>query len=640
MDRAERDVLVAAPVTAGEVRVQHLVVVGAGRLRSEIRRRRVVGIRRRRHGRRGRVVVGVLRARIGVMRDIRQERRVEVAHVRRNRYRAREVALDETAFGHVLGQTTSRAGNEVAVRVGRDHRDVGHVPVDQEQSELRCCLELGRLPAPDSVPPVRRVEIGLAGGKASEQLAGRDRMLGRVELVLTQEHLVRSVGRVSLTLIDPRRVGVVRVLHIVCRLIAACRDIQRGACAHSHRRRRAVLQHAVGTGLVLCPREHHEALARGNLVTGSGLAVGAERDERIVGTQRYEHGAAALDGLVDAVIEELAEEREERVVRRREADVRRHVRNEERLVRRHAARGIGHDGRDRVGIGIRRACDDAVVALRAYRERRRLYSGRVGRRLVDDQVRDQARLRVEHEALLLRIRRTRNRAATRAEEISRAAFGCAEDGGRQPRERYVRGREVLATLEQVVARSIDRAQAVGGEPVWNLIRPGPDERLAVIRVSERTGVDRCPRVGVSLIGARVALGDLDLLENERQVGGRYREPLADRPWRGTRYVAVPARGHGGRSEADGSGQEAVHHRPHDALPARSPDQCRFRPREAAAYETTSVHCNPPQELPNGVARPPSRRPATATIRPRTFRNLLISLEKSAARDLAGRARRS
>ena len=32
VDRAERDVLVAATVTADEVRVQHLVVVGAGRL--------------------------------------------------------------------------------------------------------------------------------------------------------------------------------------------------------------------------------------------------------------------------------------------------------------------------------------------------------------------------------------------------------------------------------------------------------------------------------------------------------------------------------------------------------------------------------------------------------------------------------
>ena len=45
MDRAERDVLVAATVTADEVRVQHLVVVGAGRLIGEVGRRRVVRVR-------------------------------------------------------------------------------------------------------------------------------------------------------------------------------------------------------------------------------------------------------------------------------------------------------------------------------------------------------------------------------------------------------------------------------------------------------------------------------------------------------------------------------------------------------------------------------------------------------------------
>ncbi len=54
VDRAERDVLVAATVAAGEVRVQHLVVVGAGGLVGEVRRRRVVEIRRRCHRRRAR----------------------------------------------------------------------------------------------------------------------------------------------------------------------------------------------------------------------------------------------------------------------------------------------------------------------------------------------------------------------------------------------------------------------------------------------------------------------------------------------------------------------------------------------------------------------------------------------------------
>ena len=233
-------------------------------------------------------------------------------------------------------------------------------------------------------------------------------------------------------------------------------------------RRRAVSQHAVGAGLVLRPRQHHELLARRNLVARVGLAVGAERDQRIVSAQRHEHGAAALDGLVDAVVEELAEEREQRVVRRREADVRRHVRDEQRLVRGHAAGGNARDGRG-TRVGIRRARMHARVVLRAHRELGRGDGCRVGRRLVDDQVRDQAGLRS----------RTRSPSSARTTSSGwcrcqgrRSPSGClggAEDGGRQARERLVRGRELVAAREQVVARSIDRAQAVAGEPVRDLV---------------------------------------------------------------------------------------------------------------------------------------------------------------------------
>ena len=84
-----------------------------------------------------------------------------------------------------------------------------------------------------------------------------------------------------------------------------------------------------------------------------GLAVRAEGDQRVVGLQRHEDGAAALHGLVDTVVEELAEEGEQRVVRRRQADVGGDVRDEQRLVRRHAAAGNAVDRRDgrRVGVG-------------------------------------------------------------------------------------------------------------------------------------------------------------------------------------------------------------------------------------------------------------------------------------------------
>src|SRR2546421_264944 len=56
------------------------------------------------------------RARIGVVRDVGQERRVEVQDIRRHRHRVREVTLDETGLGHVLRQSAERARDELAVR--------------------------------------------------------------------------------------------------------------------------------------------------------------------------------------------------------------------------------------------------------------------------------------------------------------------------------------------------------------------------------------------------------------------------------------------------------------------------------------------------------------------------------------------
>ena len=174
----------------------------------------------------------------------------------------------------------------------------------------------------------------------------------------------------------------------------------------------------------------------------AGLAVRAERDQRIVGVQRHEHRAAALDGLIDAMVEELAEEREQRVVRRREADVRRHVRDEQRLVRWHAAGGHAGDGRRR---GSGSWCTDARPGCSACA--RGTAAAAMAAGLVD--VWSTIRFEitrgcvVEHEALLLRVRRARDRAAARTEEIGRATLGCAEERGRQARERLVRSRELV-----------------------------------------------------------------------------------------------------------------------------------------------------------------------------------------------------
>ena len=176
VDRAERDVLVAATVAAGEVRVQHLVVVGAGGLVGEVRRRRVVGIRRRRHRRRARVVVGVLRGRIGVVRDVRQERRVEIAA--RSRAPARGWrGCPRPGRSSVTYCGRPRAGPGMNLPYG-SAAIIGMLVTSLSTSSRPsfCCgLDLDCLPGADARAPVGRVQVGLAGVEPAQQLAGRDR---------------------------------------------------------------------------------------------------------------------------------------------------------------------------------------------------------------------------------------------------------------------------------------------------------------------------------------------------------------------------------------------------------------------------------------------------------------------------------
>src|SRR5262249_7965229 len=142
-------------------------------------------------------------------------------------------------------------------------------------------------------------------------------------LVLAQEDLVRGVRGVGLALVHPRSVGVVGVLDVVQALVATGRNVLlrrhgrgRGrvtdAGPRAGGRRRDVVQHAVRSGLVLGARQHHEGLVRRNLVTvlgkggvvavGPGDPVGTHGAQRVVRTQRDEHGATALLGLVDTVV--------------------------------------------------------------------------------------------------------------------------------------------------------------------------------------------------------------------------------------------------------------------------------------------------------------------------------------------------
>ena len=473
----------------------------------EVGRRCAVGVRD------GRDTGAWVRGRVGVVRDVGQERRVHVQHVRwhGNRTRARwciggAAALDETGCRHVLRQPSSGSGDELPVRVSCDHRDVRHVPVEEPEPEQARRLVLDRSPGGHTRAPVRGVEVCQASSQTAEELARRDGVSGGVVLVLPKEHLVGGVRGVRLALVDPGRVRVVGVL-----------DVVGGA------------QDAVRTGLVLRPGQHHEPQVRAQVV-GVAEDVVRPRDQRVVGVERHEDRATALDGLVDPVVEELAEEGEEGVVRRREADVRRDVGDVQGLERRHAARGNLDDRRGCSRRWVRRAREQARVALGPDRDPGCSHGGRVRRGLVDDQVADDPRLRVDDRALLLRVA---GRPGSTHREARRDRLGVLENWCGETREGRVRRAEVLPTGDQVVARAVDGPQTVGGQGIRDLIGSRPDERPAGVRGRERIGV---------------VLADLDLLEDERQVGRGDDKALAHGSRGGTGHDGGQARATG-RSRA-------------------------------------------------------------------------------------------
>ena len=209
--------------------------------------------------------------------------------------------------------------------VGTKQRNCTHVLVGQQDAKhLGLFLDL----APGGHA------AGLSA-TALDQLAGGVRDAVGVQRILAQEHLMGGVRRIGLVLVDERSRGVDGP-HVVRR-------------AHD----------AVGAGGDGGAGQHHE------------IRRATRHIQRIVGLKRDEHGAAAaLVDEIQAVIEELAEQREPRVERSRQPDVRGNVgdldvvavhRDAERLERRIAdhARGIqiGElDGmrRRRRGQGVQR----------------------------------------------------------------------------------------------------------------------------------------------------------------------------------------------------------------------------------------------------------------------------------------------
>ena len=241
---------------------------------------------------------------------------------------------------------------------------------------------------------------------------------------------------------------------------------------------------AIGSGQILRAGQHHE------------VGRGARHIERIIRRERNEDRAvgAVLADQVDAVVEELAEEREEAVGRRRQAGVGRDVGNEQALWQ--SGDGLAARG----GIGRRRevakrgdivsGAENAVRAgergagvvggaVDAVRARQRVVSiagaelaqlgllggerSRIRRGLIGDQIADRARRRVDDQSAGLR--------------VGGSCLRALEDRIGDGRERLQRRAEGVAAGSQVVVRASDftqsERQSTGGWPasaIWILVR--------------------------------------------------------------------------------------------------------------------------------------------------------------------------
>ena len=193
------------------------------------------------------------------------------------------------------------------------------------------------------------------------------------------------------------------------------------------------------------PRHDHEV----------GPAAGHK--QWIIGQQRNEDRAvAALGGEVKAVVEELAEEGEPRIERRRQAYVRGDVGDEVGQAVVVRAEHAIHPG----------ACDDLGTGRKGGRDCRRVVGGLVG-----DQVRDRARRGIEYRARRLQIRACDGGCIGRAIRIEAGAVGIEgnrlEHRCRHAREHRIGCAELVLAHHQMIERSVHRSQAEGHKRIWN-----------------------------------------------------------------------------------------------------------------------------------------------------------------------------
>ncbi|MNH00256.1 hypothetical protein D3C79_594440 [compost metagenome] len=317
------------------------------------------------------------------------------------------VALDQ--LGDVIGGASNAIGavvhahdhlrhavgsaQEVAVGIGGQQRHAMHVGIGQVDTQQVTGLGLDHRPGGHAtafaVAIVGGAELAIGAQiTVGDQAPGSHRVTCGVDRVFAQEHLVRGMRAVGLALVDEGRGGV--GLAIV---------------GGTH--------HAIGAGGAHGAGQHHEV---GRAAGHEQWVVRAQRDEHDVG--------AALADQVQAVVEELAEEGHPGVEAGGQPGVWRHVGDEEhRLVVSGAKHAIDTRAHHRRGTAVGLDC------------------GRVVGCLVDDQVADGARLRIDN--------------------IAGADIVGAVRGFEQAQERVVGCAELALPGDQVVVAAIHRAQAKG-----------------------------------------------------------------------------------------------------------------------------------------------------------------------------------
>ena len=220
--------------------------------------------------------------------------------------------------GYQLRQAAGRAGDEIAVRIGMDPRDVVAVLVAEIEAELLAGLRLDGIPGWQAAV-VRCVEDAVIA-EAIEQITGVLQQIVSY-LVVAHQDLGRRMRAIGLLLVDVRRRGVDETIVFVAQDSVEARG-PRGAGHYHH--------------------------------VGSGPSRRRIK-QRIVRLKRnHDDAVAALVDQAETVIEKLAEERHEGVGRCRQTFVNCRVGDEELVFAREvrtdilAAFGVRRGDRRRV----------------------------------------------------------------------------------------------------------------------------------------------------------------------------------------------------------------------------------------------------------------------------------------------------